>query len=133
MPRPLSLFPDNRNFDKQAIPYRYFLRYLHDVDLESPNGHPKLLAIYEELLAEAKRTLGKVCKTHDGGHFPHNVALVKEWIIVIPRRSHIFEGLTANTAGMMGSVWLTEEAQLERWKQVGPRSVLSGVGVPREC
>ena len=42
------------------------------------------------------------------------------------------EGVTADAAGMMGTVWLMNEAQLDRWKQVGAGRVLFGLGVPKE-
>ena len=61
---------------------------------------------------------------------PHNVVLTKEWIMLIPRRSNDFEGVTANAACMVGSVWLMKEAQLDRWRALGPNKVLSQLGVP---
>ncbi|KAL2834492.1 ATP adenylyltransferase-domain-containing protein [Aspergillus cavernicola] len=127
LPRPPRLFPDDQN-DSKAVPYRYFLRYLHGIDLESAEGRTKLFEIYNGLLAEAKQSLGE--DLEDNGYIPHNVALVKEWIVVIPRRNIEVEGVTANTAGMMGSVWLTSEEEMDRWKQVGPKTVLAGLGVP---
>jgi ATP adenylyltransferase len=132
LPRPVRLFPDIPDFVTEIIPYRYFLRYLSDIDLKDPSSYTKLFEIYRLLLAEAKeKTPREGFRDNDPNYFSHNVALVAEWIIVIPRRSNNFEGVTANAAGMMGSVWLTHEAQLDRWKDVGPARVLSGLGIPR--
>lgn len=132
LPRPSGLFPDCPKFDRQAIPYRYFLQYLPGIDFSSQQGHMRLFEIYQTLLAEGKGTLGEPPDGHHGSHFPHNVVLVGEWIVVIPRQTHHFEGVTANGPGMMGSIWLTSEAQMELWKQVGPTRALSGLGVPME-
>lgn len=125
LPRPPRLFPDSEK-DSRAVPYRFFLRHL-DVELGSLEGQRKLFEIYKELLAEAKDSLGG---SLDGDYIPHNVALAKEWLVVIPRRNADFEGITTNTPGIMGSVWLTSEEQLEQWKQSGPKRILAGLGVP---
>ncbi|KAL4783620.1 ATP adenylyltransferase-domain-containing protein [Aspergillus varians] len=128
LPRPPRLFPDNQS-DSKAVPYRYFLRYIQDIDIENPEGQRQLFEVYRDLLAEAKQSLGGDLEDN-GGYIPHNVAFVKEWIIVIPRRNMNFQGITANTAGMLGSVWLTSEEQMNEWEQVGPTRALAELGVP---
>ncbi|KAL3466302.1 ATP adenylyltransferase-domain-containing protein [Aspergillus heterothallicus] len=128
LPRPPKLFPDARGFDSKSVPFRYFLQYLDEVDIGSSDGSEKLFEIYKGLLVQAKQTLGVDPECKD--YFPHNVALVKEWVIVIPRQRIDVEGVTANAPGMLGSVWLTSDEQLEEWKHVGPSKVLAGLGFP---
>ncbi|KAL4916934.1 hypothetical protein BDW62DRAFT_93805 [Aspergillus aurantiobrunneus] len=128
LPRPPRLFIDNQSHSK-AVPFRYFVRYLHDVELESSQGHRKLFELYNDLLAEAKQSLAEYVEDN-GGYIPHNAAFTREWIIVIPRRNIDLEGITANTAGMLGSLWLTSAEQVDRWKQVGPKKALAWLGVP---
>jgi len=123
------LFPDNRTLDPQDIPFRHFIHSLHSADLANPIGSNALLEVYAGLLARTRDTLGIPADDSESA-CPHNVLLVKEWIVVIPRRSNDFEGVTANAAGMMGSVWLMNEAQLDRWRALGPTKVLSQLGVP---
>ncbi|KAL5047196.1 hypothetical protein BDW71DRAFT_196946 [Aspergillus fruticulosus] len=128
LPRPPRLFPDHQS-ENGAVPYKYFLRYLHGIELGSPEGQKKLFEIYRDLLAETKQLLGENLE-ENRDYIPHNVALVREWIIVIPRRNTAFESITANTPGMLGSVWLTSTEEMEQWKDVGPKRVLAGLGVP---
>jgi ATP adenylyltransferase len=128
LPRPPRLFPDERGFDEKSVPFRYFLRYLDGVDIGASDGYAKVFEAYTALLVEAKQALGIDPASEE--YFPHNVALVKEWIIVIPRQSADVEGITANAPGMLGSVWLISDEQFEQWKQVGPRKVLAGLGYP---
>ncbi|KAL3447601.1 ATP adenylyltransferase-domain-containing protein [Aspergillus insuetus] len=128
LPRPSRLFPDERGFVEKSVPFRHSLRYLDGVDIGASDGYAKVFEAYTALLAEAKQALGIDPESKD--YFPHNVALVKEWIIVIPRQSADVEGITANAPGMLGSVWLTSDEQFEQWKQVGPRKVLAGLGYP---
>ncbi|KAL4925926.1 putative phosphorylase [Aspergillus undulatus] len=128
LPRPPRLFLD-RESGSMNVPYRYFVRYLHEIDLESSEGQKRLSQIYAELLAEAKQSIEAEFEEPDG-YIGHNVALTKEWIIVIPRRHINFDGITANTAGMLGSVWSASEEEVTKWKQVGPKRALAGLGVP---
>ena len=122
LPRPGPMFPDKPDFDRSMIPFRFFLRYLEDVD-QKPG---QLAHIYSELLAQARVVLN-IPNDED---CPHNMVLVREWILVIPRRSNDFNGVTANSAGMMGYVWLGKSEELDRWKRVGPVLALAGLGIP---
>ncbi|EAW13296.1 putative phosphorylase [Aspergillus clavatus NRRL 1] len=132
LPRPGYLFPDDPNPASRVIPYQYFIRYLDAVDFQSLDGWATIFKAYQELLAQAKQAWsGHSSNEQNPEYYPHNVALVREWIVVIPRRSNNFEGITANAAGMMGSVWLTNDSQLDRWREVGPPRVLSELGVPK--
>jgi ATP adenylyltransferase/5',5'''-P-1,P-4-tetraphosphate phosphorylase II len=127
--RPGPMFPDNPEFDRSTIPYVYFLRYLDGLDNPWNGGGStgdQLKVIYDELLGQARAALNL---PHDQD-CPHNMMLVKGWMIVIPRRSNDFYGVTANAAGMMGYVWLGTHEQLENWKKVGPIKALVGLGVP---
>ena len=126
--RPGPLFPDNRDFDRETVPFRFFLRYLDGFDGADPKDvKEKLSAVYSELLKQARDALG----VKEGEDCPHNVVIVKDWILVIPRRSNDVEGVTANSAGMMGYVWLGDRGQLENWERVGVWRALEGLGVPR--
>ncbi|KAJ0418192.1 ATP adenylyltransferase-domain-containing protein [Aspergillus carlsbadensis] len=128
LPRPPRLFPDERGFDGKSVPFRYFLRYFDGLDIGGSGEYVKVFVAYIVLLLAAKEALGIDPESNE--YFPHNVALAKEWIIVIPRQSTDVEGITANAPGMLGSVWLTSDEQFEQWKQVGPRKVLAGLGYP---
>jgi ATP adenylyltransferase/5',5'''-P-1,P-4-tetraphosphate phosphorylase II len=125
------LFPDCESPDQRVAPFRYFKRDLYGSDLEKPISSKALLKIYLDLLAQTRTALG-ISNESPESICPHNVVLVKEWIVVVPRRSNDFKSVTANAAGMMGSVWLLNEGQLDRWKSLGLRNVLSHLGVPAQ-
>ncbi|KAI9733148.1 MAG: hypothetical protein M1834_003695 [Cirrosporium novae-zelandiae] len=128
-PTGFKFFPDRTGFDFRKIPFRYSLKYLVDLPLELRECGSVLLRVYKELLAQNRKSLD----VGAGGIFPHNVVTTKEWMIVIPRSSNNFHGITANGAGMMGSVWLSNTAQLEEgWIKYSFANALShlGVGIP---
>ena len=58
--------------------------------------------------------------------------LVKEWMIVILRRSGNFKGVSANSAGMMGMPTISNEGLFKTWKDMGPARVLSELGLPSD-
>lgn len=60
---------------------------------------------------------------------PHNVILVNEWIMVVPRSSAKQGTLAANAAGMAGMVWVNREEDLKEWVERGPLELLCGFGV----
>ena len=64
-------------------------------------------------------------------HIPHNVALGRNWIIVIPRRAAGVRGAYGNTLSMLGMVSVATEDELRCWLSQGPREVQSQLGIPR--
>lgn len=122
-----ELFPDIISQVPPVVPFRYFLHRFSKTANAEPVTGGRLLEVYETLLDECKEALGlpkgaKKC--------PHNVVLVKEWMMLIPRRRAGVEGACANAAGMMGMVWVMRDEQIEKWKALGPSKVLSELGVP---
>ncbi|KAL1613939.1 hypothetical protein SLS54_010149 [Diplodia seriata] len=121
-PADFTLFPDRPDAHAAKIPFRYFLRRFGSA---TPSAQ-LLLDAYNSLLAEAKQALGV---SVEASACPHNVVLVKEWMLVIPRRRSNVDGASANGAGMMGMVWVTDEERLQQWKALGPAWILSQLGV----
>lgn len=109
-----------------AIPT--FCRATYNID---EDRCAELLRIYRELLQQATEALCLPLEETDIA-IPHNVVIVKEWLMVIPRRK-ARSGLTsANAAGMMGMVWVTCKEELEAWEAQGPTKILQDFGLQRE-
>ena len=133
LPRPecgsgYCLFPDSPSFSPQNMPFRCFMHHLQPADQEKPTSRT-LLVTYMDLLAQTRTALN-IPFDDSSTICSHNVVLTKEWMLLIPRRSNNFNGVTANSAGMVGSVWLSSESQLEQWKALGLANVVSQLGVP---
>jgi ATP adenylyltransferase len=63
---------------------------------------------------------------------PHNVILWDSWLVVVPRRKSAVGKASANSAGMLGSVWVAEPSLVEEWKRLGCKHVLGELGIPWE-
>lgn len=107
------------------VPFKFFL---HQFESDSRGIELEIvLEKYQELLEQSREVL------HLGQdeYVPHNVVLWERSIIVIPRRSGVHEGASANTGGMLGSIWVTDQAEVDKWLKAGCANVLRGLGVPR--
>jgi ATP adenylyltransferase/5',5'''-P-1,P-4-tetraphosphate phosphorylase II len=111
---------------QDKVPYKFFL---HRFEQGFRGLEVELLEkTYEEMLGRCRDVLGIEDKTVCP---PHNVVLWDDCIVVIPRRKGVFEGAAANTGGMLGSVWVSEEKEMEKWVEIGCANVLRELGVPR--
>lgn len=122
------LFPDyDPPLHPSAVPFLCFVQHFEGLPKDIAATSEHLVTMYLQLLKQARASLhmspeNPVC--------PHNVILTQDWIAVIPRQRKEFHGITANGAGMMGSVWLMNDTQLDEWKARGPAKVLSALGLP---
>jgi ATP adenylyltransferase len=123
----LTLFPDQDGLEPADVPFKYFVRRIDSSTQALPD---RLHAMYHSLHREALQAWQSFSKTTTLEYFPHNVMLTKRWIMVVPRRRAEIAGASANAAGMMGMVWLTNPQQLDKWKEYGPARVLEELGVP---
>ncbi|CAI7648632.1 unnamed protein product [Penicillium pancosmium] len=97
---------------------------------EPPEGRVKtsqqLMEVYLWLLQQTREVL----KINEGP-CPHNWILTKRWMVIIPRQHKEYRGLSANSPGMVGSVYIANQGQFDAWKEAGPQRVLAGLGLPR--
>ncbi|KAK7954283.1 hypothetical protein PG988_014977 [Apiospora saccharicola] len=105
-------------------PYQYILRRF-----ENDLGPKQIHDLYAQMMVEARRILKIDPRSSE--HIPHNVALGRNWILVIPRRKAGFNGAYANTLGLLGMISVANEAELHCWLDQGAVEVLKQLGVPR--
>ncbi|KAF6804048.1 tetraphosphate phosphorylase 2 (ATP adenylyltransferase) [Colletotrichum musicola] len=117
------LFPDVEEGGVR-VPFVHFLnRFEAGGRQTSPE---EIHRTYCDLLGRCRQVLG----VSENVPCPHNVVMVKEWILVIPRRASIYKGLMVNTTGMLGMPALPDPRPLDVWRLEGPAKVLGEFGVP---
>ncbi|GKT45999.1 diadenosine 5',5'''-P1,P4-tetraphosphate phosphorylase 2 [Colletotrichum spaethianum] len=145
-PDVIPLWPDEvgstGDAEGQELPMRYFIHRFS----ESSNGNhsggrgempsaDELADAYWQMLQQAAEVIpGRkeaVEKDNVGREVtvPHNVVLSERWMVVIPRVTDGVDGAGVNAAGMLGVVWASETKTVDKWKRLGPRLVLSEVGI----
>lgn len=106
------------------VPFKFFIhkfeKGFREVEVE------EVVKFYGEMLERCKGAL----KIEGGETCPHNVVLWDNRIIVIPRRNGSWKGASANTGGMMGSVWVSHQEEMDKWLQLGCANVLRELGMP---
>ena len=110
------------------MPYVYYLHRFDVIGKKHPTESESVFRAYTELLAKCRKEL-HIAETDTTSSCAHNMLLVKEWMIVIPRHSGNFKGASANTAGMMGMPTISDDDLLKIWTEVGPTKVLEELGV----
>jgi ATP adenylyltransferase/5',5'''-P-1,P-4-tetraphosphate phosphorylase II len=97
-----------------GIPFQHALKKLSSDSCTSL----ELIEIYEALLNVANVAEAPA----------HNVIIVKEWILVIPRLRAKSGNLAANAAAMVGMVWVNTKEDLQEWIVRGPMKMLREFG-----
>ena len=128
-PRPreeeFELFPERVRMEEgkvvscEGVPYKHLMMKIPEgATAEDVHG------VYERLLEGIRPVLS------ENGTEDYNVVLVKEWMLVIPRRHHGRDGVEGNAVGMMGMVWLKGKEEREGWSRLGMTEHLKYLGVP---
>ena len=124
--RPLdfALFPDRSTDEISKVPYVYDL-----IRLSPSSSNADIMACICRAYLSCLQRARAVLDVREGEHVPHNVVLVRDWMLVIPRRKARVGGVSANAAGMLGLVWVREEEELAEWRRRGACRVLRELGV----
>jgi sulfate adenylyltransferase (ADP) / ATP adenylyltransferase len=122
-----ELFPNqatDEHIVKSDIPKVPFLHYV--LRLPWNAGVEVVVEAYRKLRHEVE-----YAHSENGGGRDYNVVLTKEWMCLVPRRhSGLEKGAGANSATMMGMVWLTNDSELVAWHRDGPVAYLQYLGIP---
>ncbi|EPS40878.1 hypothetical protein H072_5248 [Dactylellina haptotyla CBS 200.50] len=123
--RGFNLFPDDAELSKEDVitvphvPYRHYI-----LALPKKPSIEDIVTRYQKVIKSAKAALGGI----EGAAY--NIAMTKDWIMAIPRRSKGAEGVGANTAGMLGMVWIGSQKERESWTAFGLSKYLQTLGMP---
>jgi len=58
---------------------------------------------------------------------PYNLLLTREWMLLVPRSRERFDSISINALAFAGSLFVKDEAQLERVREAGPVAILREV------
>ncbi len=58
---------------------------------------------------------------------PYNFLVTRDWMMLVPRAREHWEAISINAMGFAGSLFVRDEAQLQRVREVGPMRILAAV------
>jgi sulfate adenylyltransferase (ADP) / ATP adenylyltransferase len=61
---------------------------------------------------------------------PYNLLMTQDWMLLVPRSSEFCEGISVNGLGYLGSLFVTDQAALDRLRRIGPLQLLRSVSMP---
>lgn len=120
--------------DAPELPYQYSLeKHKIAASATSDDAGNRLHRVYLEHVRSAARSLciSDPTKGEVSSVVPHNMILTKDWVMTIPRRAAGVGAATANSAGMLGLIWVPSEEVVKLWEEIGPLEVWKELGVPK--
>ncbi|KXH43219.1 hypothetical protein CNYM01_03194 [Colletotrichum nymphaeae SA-01] len=108
------------------------------VDAGSSQGHkhvqifpqPTHFSLYPQKATSETVSAARDIEATNGGGKDYNVVMAEDWMCVVPRRLVGRDGVGANGAGMIGLVWLRDQAERNGWDSFGLTEHLFQLGVP---
>ena len=99
-----------------AFPFAHGAVSLVGIDWTQPDASV-LYELYQELLGLGPEGTA------------YNLLVTRQWMFLVLRQAEEFEGISVNSLGFAGSMFVRDEAQLERLKAIGPMAILQSVAL----
>jgi ATP adenylyltransferase len=111
------------------LPYRHALAAVDPAWWRHPaEGAAPWRRLYDEM-REAVGLPGSV-EAGDGTAPPYNLLATRQWMMLAPRSRESVGAISVNALGLVGSLLVKDEAQLEELRRLGPMRLLREVGEP---
>lgn len=113
-----------------TIPSFPFVNAIAKIDLNSfdrpSTAATAMLDCYYTLLKEVGFTLDKNSQKQPGFY---NLLATRNWMLIIPRIQESSHGISVNSLGFAGSLFVKSKASLELLKEISPIQLLSDVAI----
>ncbi|SCZ64213.1 ATP adenylyltransferase family protein [Thiohalomonas denitrificans] len=107
-----------------GLPFRHCAARLDPEQFRSPSRAALVTyGLYREMLEQ----LGLPPLTREGTEFqsgPYNLLMTREWLMVVPRRCEHWDAISINALGFAGSLFVQNQAELEKIREAGPMTLL---------
>jgi ATP adenylyltransferase len=110
-----------------VLPFRHRFLRLPELPLADTQANAEhSLRAYQQML----NLLGiSVVMRQDGAYqaMPYNLLMTRRWMLLVPRTLEFFHGISINSLGFAGSLFVPRQADLETVERFGPMSFLQAV------
>ena len=110
-----------------GLPFDHAFSWLSESIFDDPRRSGE---ITYDLYADLLEVLGLRGTRTDGElrqPAPYNLLMTRRWMMLVPRTRELYESVSINGLGFAGSLFVREQASVERIRELGPMSFLSGV------
>jgi len=119
------MFPDavDDAVARAELPFCYCIS--RALPLETDAQAPvELKRIYDGLVEQAIKETG-----FRGEQMAHNLVMVREWMLLIPRSKARVGKCVTGATGVVGMVWVGSEGEMEEWRGMGLLRALGEMGM----
>lgn len=111
-----------------TLPFRHAFAWLDPSRVSSPSAAAaETLRLYDRMLA----ALGIEGVADDSGvrqSAAYNLLITRRWLLLVPRSTECFEGISVSALNFAGSLFVRDENQLRIVEEKRPLTVLTEVG-----
>lgn len=112
-----------------AFTFRHALSRLESTWFAHPAvAASHLLAVYHRLLNAVD--IGEQADGNGRQSRAYNLLLTRRWMLVVPRATEFFAGISISALNFAGSLFVRSDEQLRIIDEAGPMAVLAGVAFP---
>ncbi len=117
----LNLVHDDECCVSAALPFDHVIAPLHK--FSGALSAEVLEPIYRKMLAE----LGIDVTAEDECSRAYNLLLTNQWMLMVPRHVECYDGISVNSLAFAGSLFVKNQADLDKIRQDGPLQILKSV------
>lgn len=113
-----------------ALPFRHAFARLDPSLRQNPDEAARVTyELYTRMLAAGGLSAHRSdnCQRQSD---PYNLLVTRDWMLLVPRTQEGYAGISINSLGYAGSLFVRSSEELETVKQVGPMKILEEVSVP---
>ncbi|MEO0373119.1 MAG: DUF4922 domain-containing protein [Cyanobacteria bacterium P01_A01_bin.17] len=110
---------------------RLELPFLHGIVPLSVDWTASPQAVATELMQTYRSLYEAVGLPAEDHPQPYNLLVTRRWMLLVPRSQESHAHISVNALGFAGSLFVRDNDQLERLKQIGPMALLQQVTYPR--
>lgn len=113
-----------------GFPFKNAIAKIDLISYDNPlSAATAMLDCYHTLLEEVGFTLERNCQKQPGSY---NFLATKNWLLIIPRDRESSHGISVNSLGFAGSLFVKNQNSLELLKKLSPIQLLSDVAISNE-
>ncbi|MBN2576977.1 MAG: phosphorylase [Deltaproteobacteria bacterium] len=113
-----------------ALPFLHSFVRLASDRAATEHVADKAFRLYGELLGHTGMKAAEPSRPRRQS-MPYCLLVTREWMLLVPRSRESFEGISLNSLAFAGSLFVRNEAQYARLREVGPMHALRAVTLPR--
>ena len=110
-----------------GLPFTHSFRRLNEVIGDRPGrAATEARSLYLDMLADLG--IGTRMRNGESCHSsPYNLLIAHDWMLMVPRKVELFEGISVNALGFAGSLFVKDRDQLDLVRREGPMQILRAV------